>query len=122
MTTNAEPNVTTLFLEFSRRKLMEQYWPRLRTCVESLTDEQVSWRPNDASNSVGNLILHLNGNVRQWLVTAFARGEDVRHRPAEFAERRLIPASELLDTLARTMKEVAVVLPRISESDLLATY
>src|ERR1700686_1566577 len=47
------------FLAFSREKLLEQYWPRLRTCVESLTDEQVWWRPNDASNSVGNLLLHL---------------------------------------------------------------
>jgi hypothetical protein len=59
------------FLEFSREELVEQYWPRLRTCIESLTDEQVWWRPNDASNRVGNLLLHLNGNVRQWLISSF---------------------------------------------------
>jgi hypothetical protein len=45
------PDVSSLFLEFSRRKLLEHYWPRLRTCVESLTDEQVWSRPNAASNS-----------------------------------------------------------------------
>jgi Protein of unknown function (DUF664) len=43
----------------------------IRSCVEGLSDEQVWWRPNDASNSIGNLILHLNGNVRQWLVSSF---------------------------------------------------
>jgi len=75
-------NVHTAFLEFSRKKLFEHYWPRLRTCVESLSDEQVWWRPNEASNSIGNLILHLNGNVRQWLVASFRRSADTRDRPA----------------------------------------
>jgi uncharacterized damage-inducible protein DinB len=114
-------NVTAALVEFARHKLLEEYWPRLRASVESLTDEEVWWRPNDSSNSVGNLILHLNGNVRQWLVTPLTHGEDARDRPAEFAERQLIPASELLDTLGHTMQEVAVVFPRISESHLLAT-
>jgi uncharacterized damage-inducible protein DinB len=115
-------NVTAALLEFARHRLLEEYWPRLRASVESLTDEQVWWRPNDSSNSVGNLILHLNGNVRQWLVTAFTRLEDARNRPAEFAERQLIPASELLDALGHTMQEVAAVFPRIGEPQLLATY
>ena len=115
-------NVTAAFLEFSRRKLLEEYWPRLRASVDLLTDEQVWWRPNNASNSVGNLILHLNGNVRQWLVAAFTRSEDARDRPGEFAARQLIPAAKLLDTLGYTMQEVAIVLPGISEPDLLATY
>jgi hypothetical protein len=110
------------FLECSRHKLLEEYWPRLRASVELLTDEQVWWRPNQSSNSVGNLILHVNGNVRQWLVAAFTRGKDARDRPAEFAERQRFPAAKLLDTLGLTMQEVAVVLPRISEPDLLATY
>src|SRR5580692_12159029 len=92
--TNADANVTGLFLDFSRRKLLEQYWPRLRGCVKPLTDEQVWWRPNPASNSIGNLILHLNGNVRQWLVTSFNRLADERNRPAEFNETGSISALE----------------------------
>src|ERR1700739_3729483 len=67
-----------LFLQFSRQKLVEQYWPRLRKAVETLSDEQIWWRPNDASNSIGNLILHLNGNVWQWMVASFNRLEDRR--------------------------------------------
>ena len=84
-----EADVTTLFLEFSRNKLLEQYWPRLRSCVESLTDEQVWWRPNEACNSIGNLLLHLNGNVNQWLWRRLTELEDQRNRPAEFAGARL---------------------------------
>jgi hypothetical protein len=112
----------TAFFEFSRKKLIEQYWPRLRTCVERLSDEQVWWRPNDASNSIGNLILHLNGNVRQWLVSSFKRSNDIRDRPAEFRERRLIPASALLEKLDTTLKEAAEVLASLSEADLLTTF
>ena len=117
-----EPNTTTLFLEFSRVKLLEQYWPRLRSCVESLTDKQVWWRPNESSNSVGNLVLHLNGNVQQWLVASFNRAADHRDRPAEFAEREGLPAAALLEQLGSTMKQASELLPRLTEADLLATY
>jgi|SRR5690348_10586922 Protein of unknown function (DUF1572) len=114
--------LATEFIEFSRWKLLEQYWPRLHSCVESLTNEQVWWRPNEVSNSIGNLVLHLNGNVTQWLIAPFSHRSDERNRPAEFAERRQIPKTDLIDKLAFTMKEVAAILPRISESELLATY
>ncbi len=122
MTTSVEPNTAALFLEFSRQKLIGQYWPRLRTCVESLTDEQVWWRPNDSSNSIGNLILHLNGNVRQWLVASFNRLEDTRDRPREFNEREAMPGSALLVELGATIQEASEVLSRLGETDLLAPY
>ena len=111
-----------LFLEFSRRKLLEQYWPRLRGAVQSLTDEQVWWRPNDTSNSVGNLLLHLNGNVRQWLIASFDHLRDTRDRPAEFKERELIPASSLLQQLGATMQHASEILSRLTEIDLLTPF
>jgi len=117
-----EPRVTALFLEFSRRKLLEQFWPRLRACVESLTGEQVWWRPNEAANSIGNLILHLNGNVNQWLVASFNRLQDGRDRPAEFGERRHLSASELLGRMEKTMQQASDVLSRLAEPDLRASY
>lgn len=115
-------NVHTAFVKFSRMTLLDQYWPRLRTCVEGLSDRQVWWRPNDASNSIGNLILHLNGNVRQWLVASFRRSTDLRDRPAEFREGSLIPASALLEKLGTTLKEASEVLASVSEVDLLTTF
>jgi hypothetical protein len=117
-----DPDVTSLFLDYSRSKLVEQYWPRLRSSVESLSDEQVWWRPNPATNSIGNLILHLNGNVSQWLVASFSRLEDHRDRPAEFAAEGGIPASALLEPLGETIKEAANVLARLTPADLVALY
>jgi uncharacterized damage-inducible protein DinB len=115
-------DVTHLFLEFSRHKLLDHYWTRLRACVEPLTAEQVWWRPNEASNSIGNLILHLNGNVRQWLVASFNRQDDLRDRPTEFATESGLIASQLLARLGATMAEAAAVLDRLTEADLIAPF
>jgi hypothetical protein len=115
-----DPGITSLFLGFSRRKLLEHYWPRLRACVEPLNFEQVWWRPNPASNSIGNLILHLNGNVRQWLVDSFNHHADLRNRPAEFAAEGGIEPAELLRRLDATMHDAAQVLARLTEADLTA--
>ena len=106
-----------LFLEFSRRKLFEQYWPRLRKAVEPLSDEQIWWRPNEASNSIGNLILHLNGNVWQWLVASFNRLEDRRDRPAEFNATGDLSAGDLLERLGQTLDEAAKVLTRMTRKN-----
>ncbi|HEX5236278.1 MAG TPA: DUF1572 family protein [Silvibacterium sp.] len=113
---------SAIFLEFSRHKLLDQYWPRMRSCVESLSDEQVWWRPNKSSNSIGNLLLHLNGNVRQWLVASFNRQEDTRNRPAEFNAPEQPGASILIKKLDETLQEAAKVLSRLTEADLLAHY
>ena len=117
-----QPDVTQLFLNFSRHKLLDHYWKRLRASVEPLTDEQVWWRPNPASNSIGNLILHLNGNVSQWLVASFNRWEDERNRPAEFATESGLTASQLLARLGATVDEAGQVLARLTEADLTAPY
>jgi hypothetical protein len=117
-----ERTVTSLFLSFSRMKLLEQYWPRMKQCVESLTDEQVWWRPNESSNSVGNLILHLNGNVTQWIIASFNRLEDKRDRPAEFAANEGTTRAELIAKLGATVDEAGKVLGRLTEAELTATY
>jgi uncharacterized damage-inducible protein DinB len=116
-----EADVAQAFVAFSRAKLEKEFWPRLRACVESLTDEQVWWRPNEASNSIGNLVLHLNGNVRQWLLVSFDGAEDTRDRPTEFAEREQRPASALLQQLGETMERAFTVISRLTEDDLLRT-
>jgi uncharacterized damage-inducible protein DinB len=116
-----DSDISRLFLEFSHEKLVSQCWPRLRGCVESLSDEQVWWRPNEASNSIGNLILHLNGNVCQWLVASFDRLEDTRNRPAEFGERQHVPGAALLQKLGSTMRQASDVLLRLTEADLRTT-
>jgi uncharacterized damage-inducible protein DinB len=115
-------DVPSLFLEQSRHILIEQCWTRLKSCVEPLTDEQLWWRPNEACNSIGNLLLHLDGNVREWLVTAFNHLEDNRNRPAEFNQRESISASVLLSQLGATIQQVSEVLARLTRDDLVAQY
>ena len=117
-----QPSTASLFLDFSRMKLTEQYWPRMKQAVESLSDEQVWWRPNDASNSVGNLMLHLNGNVTQWLLASFSREKDVRDRPTEFAAHDGITRDELVARLGTTVQHAGQMLERLTEAELLATY
>ena len=115
-------NLHAAFIEFSSQKLNDQYWPRLRRCVEQLSDDQVWWRPNEASNSVGNLMLHLNGNIQQWLIGSFKKLADARDRPAEFRQRQVIPAFEVLSRLGATVKEAVEVLTSLTEDELLKTY
>ena len=117
-----DSELAALFLEQSRKRLLEQHWPRLKACVEPLSVEQIWWRPNAASNSVGNLILHLNGNVTQWLVASFNRDEDKRNRPAEFTAEGGLTAAELLRRLGATIAEAEKVLNRLTVEDLLAPY
>lgn len=109
-----------LFLESSRTELLGLTWSRLRECVTPLTEKQLWWRPNDASNSIGNLLLHLDGNVRQWLVDSFNKNEDRRNRPAEFAAQGGLSAADLLARLGATLDEAGKVLERLTVDELLA--
>jgi hypothetical protein len=120
--TSENNELASLFLAFTRNKLLNQYWPRLKACVEPLTVEQVWWRPNEASNSIGNLILHLNGNMTQWLVASFNKEEDKRNRPAEFSAHGGLTADELLNRLGATIAEAEKVLNRLTVEELLAPY
>jgi len=90
--------------------------------VEPLSQKQILWRPNPASNSIGNLVLHLNGNIWQWLVASFNRLEDRRDRPAEFNATGDLSAADLLDRLGQTMEEASKVLSRLTPEELLATW
>ena len=94
----------------------------MKECVAPLTVEQVWWRPNEASNSIGNLLLHLDGNVRQWLVDSFNKNQDQRDRPAEFAAQSGLSAADLLARVGATLDEAAKVLDRLTVDELLAPY
>lgn len=103
---NSPTSVSVAFLQQAREFLRDEYLPKIERCQEKLTDEQVWWRPNSESNSIGNLLLHLSGNARQWIVCGLGEDADDRVRQAEFDERRTIPRDELLSTLRTTVKAV----------------
>ena len=88
-------------------------------CLGQLTDEPVWWRPRPSLNSVGNLVLHLCGNLRQWVVAGLGEAADVRDRAAEFAQRGPIPTGELLRRLDAVTAEAKEVLSRLTARQLL---
>jgi len=109
----------TEFIEVSRILLREDYLPKLLHCLDRMSDEDLWWRPNNVSNSVGNLILHLCGNVRQWIVASIGGARIQRDRDSEFAARGPIPRAELLASLKQALEEVDAVLAKLDSGRLL---
>ncbi|MBZ5698552.1 MAG: DUF1572 domain-containing protein [Acidobacteriia bacterium] len=106
------------FLNESRRYLRDVYPASIDRAVSALTDEQIWWRPNEYSNSIGNLILHLSGNVRQWIVAGVGGQPNERNRQQEFDERRTLPKDELVARLMTVLAEADAVLVNLQESEL----
>jgi hypothetical protein len=92
---------------------------KIKHCLGQLTEAQVWWRSHPSLNSIGNLILHLCGNVRQWIVAGLGGAVDDRNRPAEFAERGPIPKDELLSRLDTILSEAKAVLGKPTAYQLL---
>ena len=92
---------------------------KIRHCLSQLTDEQVWWRPHESMNSIGNLILHLSGNVRQWIVAGIGGAPDVRDRPREFSEIQVIPKDELLRRLKEAVSEASEALSKMTTAEML---
>ncbi len=99
------PEAATAFLRESRRLLRDRYGPWILRCLETLEEEDIWWRPNEASNAVGNLVHHLCGNARQWIVSGVGGEPDVRARSEEF-ELRTGSLAGVRDLLEETMAEV----------------
>lgn len=104
------------------RKCFERYLPRIIDCLGQLDETEIWWRPNASSNSAGNLVLHLCGNVRQWIISGLGGAPDVRERDTEFAERGPLPRRILVAQLCQTVGEVCSVLDGLSADDLLREY
>jgi uncharacterized damage-inducible protein DinB len=113
-------DLATRFLERSRHYLATEYRVKLRAAVESLPDDALWWRANEESNSVGNLLLHLAGNVRQWIVSGVGGAPDRRHRADEFSARGGADAATLLAALDVVLDEADAVLARLTPADLSA--
>ena len=106
MTMSEDNRVARRFLDSAVDFLEGDYLPKIERCLEKLTDEQIWWRANEESNSIGNLILHLCGNARQWIVAGVGSQPDNRNRDSEFEQREQIPREELLELLRSTLADV----------------
>jgi len=111
--------VSREFLERASAFMLGDYLPKIERCLEKLTDEQIWWRANEESNSIGNLILHLCGNARQWIICGVGGQPDHRNRDSEFEQRDIIARDELLTLLRSTLAEVETTLRSFDPSLLL---
>ncbi len=98
-------------------KYLAQYLDRIASCVARLSDEQVWWKPNDACNSIGNLLLHLRGNLSQWVLGGLGGAAVVRHRSAEFAADHSAGTAELLAGLEEVVSAVRGVIRDLDAAD-----
>ncbi len=119
LTKTDEYAIAQNFLARASEYLVGDYLPKIERCLENLSDEQIWWRANEESNSIGNLILHLCGNARQWIVGGVGSALDARNRDAEFEQRDVIPRGELIGLLRSTLSEVHTTLQSLDPATLL---
>jgi uncharacterized damage-inducible protein DinB len=110
--TERERRIATLLLNDAQKRL-RHYQSRILRCLDELSDREIWWRPNEAANSAGNLVLHLSGNVRQWIVSGLGGAPDLRERDLEFSERGPLPRRELVARLRATVREACRVLEKL---------
>ena len=114
-----QDEVSELLIRETKYRLLEESIPRLHKCLDKLSEAEIWYRPNTHTVSIGNLVLHLNGNVRQWLISGLGGAPDLRQRQQEFDETGPIPTSELKEMLDILENDIEVVLEGLSTSDLI---
>lgn len=107
----------TAFRDFAAAKLDDHLRQVLR-CARMLSVEQMWFRANERSNSVGNLLLHLRGNVAQWIVAGIGGRPFERDRPAEFAQRHPLPSERLIGDLESTVNDARRIISHLSDARL----
>lgn len=111
-----------LFLLEIRRRLTGEGQERILKCLDLLSEEDIWYRPNAQSNSVGNLILHLCGNVTQWLFSTMGGEEDGRKRQAEFDEKGPISREILKGKVLDLLLKADQIIQDLDHTDLTRIY
>ena len=102
-----------IFIDASASRL-KQLLSRIRDCLGKLSPGEIWSRGHENENAIGNLVLHLNGNVRQWILSGVGGAPDTRVRNAEFEARALMDTGELMGRLETTVQEALAVLNRLT--------
>ena len=110
--------VAEYFIARSRYWLTKEYPIKIRHCVEAMPRQTIWARPNHTSNSVGNLLCHLTGNVTEWILGGVGGQQYSRYRAAEFTLAEGADGKTLLDKLDAVLLESDAVLARLTETDL----
>jgi uncharacterized damage-inducible protein DinB len=121
-TSGAAEAVPAEFIEASRIFLSQDFLPKLLVCLHGLTEDQIWWRPNEQSNSIGNLVLHLRGNLKQWIAAGLGGQEFRRNRDLEFATRERLSKEDLIAGIREAVAEADAVIKEFPARQLLVRY
>ena len=113
--------IRDLFLQDSYQHLVHAV-EKIEHCLGQLTVDQVWWRPTAEQNSIGNLVLHICGNVGQWVLSGVGGEPDSRDRPLEFSERGPLEVSQLSAKLHDCLRDVEAMLASVDEERLLEPF
>lgn len=103
----------------TRRRILEEFIPRILKCLSLLSEEDVWFRPNKESNSIGNLVLHVEGNARQWIISGLGGAKDERNRKIEFEEKGPLPKIQLIEKLNLLYRDIEFILNKIDLKNLI---
>lgn len=111
-------DISHAFIDRSRYYLVREYPTKIQRCLDALPTDALWRRDDESENSVGNLLLHLSGNVRQWIVSGVGGAPDARQRSAEFTARDGSVASALVAGLLETLRDADAVLASLDARSL----
>jgi uncharacterized damage-inducible protein DinB len=106
----------------TKRRIIGESIPRIKKCLNVLSEQEIWFKPNDHSNSVGNLVLHLCGNVTQWIGSGLGKMPDNRLRDLEFSEKGPLPSTKLTEALDRLIPLIENTLDNLTEEDFLQLH
>jgi len=98
---------------------LDEYTKKVERCIEELNEEEIWMRPNENSNSIGNLVLHIHGNITQYIISSLDNHEDMRDRNHEFDARHGYNRSKLIQMLTSLSSNIKAIINQISIDDLL---
>lgn len=92
--------------------------PRIEKCLDELSDEEIWKRPNNSSNSIGNLALHLCGNITQWVISGLGNEPDNRNRDSEFQAKGGFKKDELKEKISSVINKAISIIKNLDETQL----
>ncbi|MDH3708878.1 MAG: DUF1572 domain-containing protein [Cyclobacteriaceae bacterium] len=110
--------ISQLLIEETRYRLLEESIPRLKKCLARMTADDIWYRANHQTVSAGNLVLHLCGNVKQWLISGLGGRADHRDRDKEFQEEGPLETPVLVQMLDDLSSEINQILNELDDVDL----
>ena len=116
-----ERDLNATLLHLTRVRLTQDYPAQINACLDVLTDEELWWRPNEQTNAVANLVVHLSWSNRYYLEQVIGGRDIGRHRDAEFSARDGFPKATLLETWQHSLRVTEEILNNLQPTQLMDT-